>query len=350
LRVPDQRRLRRLERRRVGERVAALLSGAWREPAPPLTVTIGPDIVPWLLGGAVAPLVWRRIAASTQTRAPAAEPLRNAHRLGALNAALHDEEVARAFDRLHGAGVEPLLGKGWAAARLYPDPGLRPYGDIDLYFPRRLADAARSAMRDPDGPACSVDLHPGFGELDDRTDDAVASRATTVRLDGREIRLLGPEDHLRLLCLHAMRHGVLRPLWLCDIAAAIEGRPPTFNWDYFWTGDPVRTQWVRVALTLARTLLGAEGLPAQAVLPALPGWLRRAVLEEWGAGRPPQGTRRPMREALRGPIAFIRALQERWPNGIEATVGVRGTFGPTPRFPYQVAESIRRAALFALSS
>jgi len=42
------------------------------------------------------------------------------------------EGNSEAFVRPPLRGVEPILGKGWAIARLYPERGMRPYGDIDL--------------------------------------------------------------------------------------------------------------------------------------------------------------------------------------------------------------------------
>jgi hypothetical protein len=50
-----------------------------------------------------------------------------------------------------------------------------------------------------------------------------------VELNGAKIRILGAEDHLRLLCLHLLKHGAWRPLWLCDVAAALESRPSSFD-------------------------------------------------------------------------------------------------------------------------
>ncbi len=47
--------------------------------------------------------------------------------------ALVDATVADAFARLRGEGMKPVLLKGQAYARLYPDPTLRQCGDIDIY-------------------------------------------------------------------------------------------------------------------------------------------------------------------------------------------------------------------------
>ncbi len=50
-------------------------------------------------------------------------------------------------------------------------------------------------------------------------------RSQLVNLDGVDVRVPGLEDHLGILCLHLLHHGAFRPLWLCDIAAALETRP-----------------------------------------------------------------------------------------------------------------------------
>lgn len=59
--------------------------------------------------------------------------------------------------RLGAAGVEPLLIKGWAIARLYPGAGLRPYTNLDLIVRPSELGAARGNLWKP--PAVAVDLH-----------------------------------------------------------------------------------------------------------------------------------------------------------------------------------------------
>ena len=249
---------------------------------------------------------------------------------------------------LRAVGVEPILGKGWAAARLYPDPGLRPYGDVDLYVRPEQHPAARAAITAPLA-GCPIDLHSGFAELDDRSPEAIEAAAVHADADGGAVRVFGAEDHLRLLCLHALRHGLLRPLWLCDVAAALEARSPAFDWDRLLWGDPARTRWTITAIGLAHHVLGArlDGAPVAEDARRLPRWLVPAVLREWGAARPAQGARQPIADALRHPGAWLQALRARWPNAVEATVGVGGSFSAWPRLPYQVAECARRSAGFA---
>lgn len=275
------------------------------------------------------------------------EELHDAYRLFVLQAALHEERIARAFAALRAAGVDAILGKGWAVARLYPDPGLRPYGDVDLYVRPEDHAAARKALPDPQ--AGGIDLHRGFAELDDRRADELFARSRVETLRGVEIRVFALEDHVRLLALHMLRHGVLRPLWLCDVGLAVESRPPEFDWDVFARGSRRRSAWVRSSFGLAHALLGArlEGVPRPEAAARLPRWLVPAVLRQWSAFVPPHGSRAPMAASLRRPVAFLRGLRLRWPNPVEATVAVGGPFNELPRLPFQVGDCLLRTAQFA---
>ena len=153
----------------------------------------------------------------------------------------------------------------------------------------------------------------------------------TADADGRAVRLFGPEDHLRLLALHALRHGLLRPLWLCDVAAAVEGRPAGFDWDYFLRGDATRTRWAKTAIGLAHRVLGArlDGVPdAARWRTCRAGWCPPSSRNGAPGGRARRADAHGARAAASRPT-LVRAVGERWPNGVEATVGAgRRSFGP----------------------
>jgi len=118
---------------------------------------------------------------------------------------------------LRQAAVEPLLVKGWAAAALYPDLGLRPFGDIDLLIRPRELETARTALRVEATRDCLVDLHLRFSELKGRSIDDLFARSRLVALERGQVRVLAAEDHLALLAIHLLKHGAWRPLWLCDV-------------------------------------------------------------------------------------------------------------------------------------
>jgi hypothetical protein len=331
-----------------GAHVAAVLAGSWRAEPPPLDVSARDliAVAPFLLQTGAAGLAWWKIRRSPVASSTAGE-LHDAYRLFALQAVLHEQRVARAFAALRAGGVEAILGKGWAMARQYPDPGLRPYGDIDLYVRPEHHPAALEALEDPQREG--VDLHRGFAELDDRQPDELLARSRVEILRGVEVRVFGAEDHIRLLALHMLRHGVLRPLWLCDVALALESRPPDFDWGAFNGGSRRRSAWVRSAFALAHALLGArlDGVRMPEGAARLPRWLVPAVLRQWSAFVPPHGSRAPMAASLRHPAAFLPGLLLRWPNPVEATVGVGGPFNGMPRLPFQIGDCLLRTAQFA---
>ena len=333
-----------------GRRVATFLAEAWRSQGsapPPLDLA---EIAPLLLASGAGALGWWRIRTAA-LEGPVPRRLRGAYRFHSMYALRHEHAVATAFRFLQKAGCAALLGKGWAAARLYPEPGLRPYGDIDLYVPAAAYEAVRALVESPANPGVFIDLHRGFSVLDDRPEPELYRRSLVASAGGEQVRLLGHEDHLRLLCLHLLGHGGWRPLWLCDVAVAVEGRPPGFDWDYFQQGDPIRTEAVACVLTLAAELLGArlEGVPPALAPRRLPEWIARTLLCYWGdPSFIPQGRRIPMSE-LRSPREIIKGLGQRWPNAIEATMARRARFDAAPRLPLQLAECAARIVRFARS-
>ena len=178
--------------------------------------------------------------------------------------------------------------------------------------PERLAEAARRLTENARFLG-AVDLHEGVADLQDRSWEEILRRSRTAVIGPVQARLLGPEDQLRHLCLHLMRHGAYRPLWLCDIAAALEAAAPDFDWPYFLSGARRLTAWVRCALGLARQLLGARtSAPARLARTfRTPGWMCDVALHQWGMGaRSIDST--PWADYLRGAGGLRRLLRDRW--------------------------------------
>ncbi len=331
--------------------LARLLTGVWRDRFPTVLVTEQEleSVVNLLLESGSGALGWWRIRHSPVAASRSAIKLREAYRLHSIKAAIYEQGLASAISLLRARGFDPLLGKGWAVARSYPESGLRPYGDADLYLSADQYEAF-SELIIHERLDCPVDAHKGTADLDDRSYDEVFARSQLVSLGEATIRVMGPEDHLRLLCLHMLRHGAWRPLWLCDIAITLESRPADFDWDYFLSGNRRRSDWAACAIGLAHQLLGAEvaGTPVERRARQLPGWLIPTVLHQWGRGQVPHGTRLPMENYLRDPAGLLTALRLRWPNAIEATVGIRGSFNDWPRLPYQFGECVTRTVRFCV--
>jgi hypothetical protein len=276
-----------------------------------------------------------------------------------LEAAVREQGIAQIVSLLRAGGVEALLVKGWAIARSYPEAGLRPYSDIDLCVRAAELPAAEAALPQPGERPCPVDLHPALPKLPahhfslyDRSFDALMLRSRWVRLHETAIRIPGPEDHLRLLCFHMLSHGVSSPLWLCDLAVAVESRPAEFDWDYCLSGNPRYSDWVACGIALAGELLGAriEDTPVAERARQLPRWLVPAVLRAWGAGRGAHTRPRLAPFVLqnwRRPDLLREEFRLHWRSPVEASVALRAPFNEAPRLPLQLAATLMRVPRFA---
>lgn len=339
--------------------VSRMLSGAWRASPPPCDLTPAEieRVTPLLtLSGGTA-LGWWRVRGTDL--APHAETLRGSAQLLALDEVAKEAALSELCALLNGIGVTPLLFKGWAAARSYPQGWLRPYGDFDLLvrdedFAKAHAALAAAATRFhgndfamPFGPRghCSVDLHQRLDRFYAADVETLFARARTASLPGGTFLIPSAEDHLRLCAIHMFRHGAWRPLWLCDVAAMTEMAGPEFDWDICLGTRRATAAWTAAAVMLAHRLLGArcEHLPLRVRSQCVPDWLIATVLRYWSF--PHAGHINLSGEAsFRDPLAKLRW---HWPDPIKATIWGGGLPGPGSRLPWQVfhgARTIGRAA------
>jgi len=337
---------------RKGNLVAKALAGSWRAsdlPALEISQLELDEVAPLLYGSGAAALGWRRLSKTKLRDVPSAELLHQAYRLLALESEIHEEKIERVFRVLREAAIDAVLAKGWAAAGLYPQRTLRPYGDIDICVRPQQYNLAEEILSVPELVDCRIDLHKHFSEIDDRGIEDLFARSRFVPLGAESIRTLGPEDHLALLSIHLLKHGAWRPLWLCDIGAAIESLPPAFDWDICLGRNETRSGWIVSAIGLAHHLFQADlrSLPDSAKARELPLWLVENVLKQWAnpfaIDQPPMRHPIPMAAQWKSPRGLGRALRERWPDPILATVSINGRFNNFPRWPYQVANCMSRA-------
>jgi hypothetical protein len=328
-----------------GELIARALAGAWRNPPPPLGISEDEleKVAPLLLGSGAAGLVWAKLRLSDLKDSPVALEFQQAYRLHSIQAAIHASEIQEVIKMFAAAGIEPLLVKGWAVARFYPEMGLRPYGDIDLCFRPQEYESAAAIMSTPEGEKYNVDLHRGVEKLDDESLDKLFARAQEIRVGETDVRALKLEDQLRILCTHLLKHGAWRPLWLCDIAAMVESLPANFDWGLCLGGDRLQADWVACTIGLAHRLLGARvaDTPVSQRAASLPKWLAPAVLKQWKWSRaidhtPPEL----MSISLRHLTHIPKALYQRWPNPVRATFNLKAPFNELPRLPFQVGEYV----------
>ncbi|MCU1267768.1 MAG: hypothetical protein JWM21_4086 [Acidobacteria bacterium] len=367
----------------TGALVARVMAGVWRESPsnPEISEAQLADVTRLLYASGSAALGWWRIRNSSLADSASGELLHDAYRRSRLNALIHEREIKYVLSLLRAEGIEPILVKGWAIARHYPDRALRPYGDIDLcvrpdQFAR--AEAALKCLENIAGHY--VDLHDGFTKFGSGQQalrvptsvglfsslpknppeggtlntcwDALFERSELVSLGEEKVRVLGAEDHLRILCLHLLRSGAWRPLWLCDIALAVESRGPDFDWARCLGADPLVADWVACTIGLAQQLLGADvNAPSNEFAIrnsqfAIPRWLAPAVLRQWGRARGPSETRSllvTLVNHLTDPKTLFREFRARWDRPVIATFGMRAPMNNFPRAPYQCADLLRRS-------
>lgn len=301
--------------------LAQILTGAWR-PAPEPVRWTEPelaDLANRLLGQRGAQnLTWWRIRSTRLARTAPGRRLRETFVQSAFGSRADEAELCKLF-RLTGAnGLDAVLVKGWSVARHYAQSLLRPCGDIDLCVAPAQFARAKQLFATTVTADAQLDLHAGVADLPDRTWEQVFGRSLVVQLEEVPIRVLGFEDLLRLVCLHTVRHGAYRPLWLVDVAALLEALPADFDWDYCLSGKPGLSRWVVAVIGLAHKLLGAR-VPDAAILERArretPPWLEKVVLWRWEQGRE---TRKPLRHYFRHPKQALEALRYDGLNPIKA--------------------------------
>lgn len=304
-------------RRRRGAIIASVLAGSWR--AEPTATEVSSEdlalVAPMLVATGAAGLAWR----TAKLRAdllPVAEQLRQAWLLEVGRERHRDELLAALASAAEAKGIEVLIYKGWAAARHYPGPGLRPSGDIDVIVGPGDGPAAEEIAAS--SPRLVLDIHrsppPGLG-----TARSLLARAERVRVDGATVAVPGLVDHVQMAAWHMFKHGAWRPLWLCDVAAMLEAgpneKPPV--------DEPYASYW-SVAAGLAATVLEARAQPSVA-----PPWARHTLLEEWGWER--FRAHGPLTASFRASaVRAMRELPARLPNRLAAVVALGLPIGAQP--------------------
>jgi hypothetical protein len=343
---------------RKGNLVARVLAGSWRSADAQeigISETELDSVTPLLYASGTAALGWHRVKKTPLKDSRSAEVLHQAYRLQSLQSEIHARKIGKVFRLLRQAQVEAVLAKGWATAGMYSDRALRPYGDIDICVRQQDFKITEDVLKAAEANDCWVDLHQHFSEIDERSVEELLLRSRTVDLGHEQISVLGLEDQLALSCIHLLKHGAWRPLWLCDVGVMIESLPPTFDWEICLGNNQTRANWILCAIGLAKRLLRAdtERVPAR-IYTRLPEWLIENVLRQWerpfAINQPPMSHPAPIADLLRHPASLIGGLRQRWPNAIIATISVNGEFNNLPRLPYQMANCLSRLGRLLLNS
>ena len=266
----------------------------------------------------------------------------NLLRLKHLNYKVHEHRIEKAWSRFEKAGFKPLLIKGWAAAQNYNEPFEREFNDIDLVLdPKDYKRALEFQENTRDGNT-AIDLHRGLRQLDTVAFEDVYSFSKTVKCGQAEIRVLCPEDHLRVLCVHWLIDGGAKENKLWDIYYAVANRPADFDWNRCLDSvSKTRRKWIICTIALAHKYLDLNitDTPLAWESFEIPGWLIEALEKEWRSDI----LLLPMQYYLNNRRELWRQIKKRIPpNPIQATIDMEGEFDDRTRIFYQTGNFFRR--------
>lgn len=331
----------------LGRILSRLHWQCWRADPPPLEVEPAElvAVLPILIRSGSVGLVWPRLRGQLDPSGAIAMALEHAYDTQVAHNETCQCEIARSVTRLREAGIDALLIKGWAVSRLYPAPVVRPAGDIDLVV--RHVDYARATdiLTGPDALPITVGLDlQDESTWHDRPGEEFWDRAARIEVDDVPVLTPAAEDHLRLLCLHFLRHGGRRPLWLCDVALALESRPGNFEWERFLGTGSVRRGWLMTALGLTQGLVGAVHDGPNC--PYSPDWLVAEIHRQWERNDPiPHEV---FNELAANPQGIAQTFRSRWPPPIRATWILGAPFNNVPRVPIQVLAYAKLVSGYAI--
>lgn len=269
------------------------------------------------------------------------DPDETDRRFSIIRHKVSEVRIEETWKRFTEAGFKMILIKGWAAAQLYPEPFRRNFVDIDLMCAPEVYKAAVEFAEQlkKDFP---VDLHCGARHLDKVDFENLYVNSRTAKCGAAEIRVLRPEDHLRILCVHWLNDGGGNRERLRDIYYGVANRPADFDWDRFLNiVDARRRRWLVCAVGLAHKYLNLdlERTPIAEEAKVLPPWLVRAVEKEWAS----DVRLLPLHFFWKDKKNLWKQIRKRVPpNPIQATIEMEGDFDSHIRLGYQIRNMLLR--------
>ena len=237
--------------------------------------------------------------------------------------------------------IEPILIKGWAAARFYPEPSERYSNDIDLVVAPAECGRVSEILKNFENRIL-IDLHCGARHLDALSFEDLFANSTLVKCGETGIRVPRPEDHLRILCVHWLSDGGEKRERLRDIYYVLENRPADFDWARCLNAvSETRKKWIVCAIALAQKYFGLDvsGMPSAVRTADIPRWVIETLEREWAN----PVSLIPLHQSMSDAGQFFRQVKKRIPpNPIQATIDMEGEFDERSRIFYQIGDIFRR--------
>ncbi|MCW5960425.1 MAG: nucleotidyltransferase family protein [Pyrinomonadaceae bacterium] len=251
---------------------------------------------------------------------------------------VHELKLIKLFEQLK--GFDPILIKGWATAQFFPKSHTRTLGDFDIVIdPNRADDIVRY---EPQLSGSLIDLHIGLRNLDSAPWSILFDGSIVTEKELGSIRILSPEDHLRVVCVHWLTDGGENRHRLWDIYYMVKNRPADFDWDRCLNVvSKRRRRWIVCTIGLAHRYLGLDlrGTPIEEDAKDLPKWLTKRVEKEWKRNIPLI----PLSQAKHSWKTFLQQIWKRLPpNPIMATIDCEGDFDSRTRIIYQIRDIVKR--------
>jgi len=213
---------------------------------------------------------------------------------------------------------------------------------MDLAVSSSVFEAAADISRSVEAAGLAIDLHRELRHLDTVQWDDLFTNSKLLQLEQGTIRVLRPEDHLRVLCVHWLTDGGSNKDRLWDIYYLIDNRPAEFDWDRFLKSvDVKRQRWLICTVGLAQRFLGLDlsDTPIETEARNLPQWFVKTVAQEWAS----ETRLVPLEASLFDPKLLFKQIKKRFqPNPIWATVQMNGSFDARTRFFYQIGSFFKR--------
>lgn len=239
-------------------------------------------------------------------------------------------------------GIEAILFKGFAVSPYYPSTEMRVSSDVDLAVAPENFKKAGAVLKSEKLLSADVDLHEGFRRLDTVSWEDLFGNSHFIEIGDLPVRVLRPEDHLRVICVHWLADGGEYFEKLRDIYWLVANRPADFEWERCLnTVSRERRRWIICAVGLAHRYLGLDlkDTPIAKEAGNLPKWLTKRVEREWRSK-----TRLiPLKATKNNYGTFLQQVRKRFPpNPVTATIDCEGDFDAKSRAFYQIRDIFKR--------
>ena len=258
-----------------------------------------------------------------------------------LQIKVKEDRIKRVFDLLRSHEIEPVLIKGWAASLNYPTDVPRVYDDTDIAVADSDYRIAREVCNSEEASGLIIDLHRELRHMSSRPWDDLFRNSRLISIDDTAIRILRPEDHLQVLCVHWLTDGGAHKLRLWDIYYAVANRPADFDWERCLETIPEnRRRWIITTIGIANVYLGLniDDLPFQEEAKSVPRWIKECIESEWKS----DVRLEPVIMHLRSPSSLLKQVLKRIPpNPIRSTIEMEGRIEARTRIFYQIGTLVK---------